>query len=46
LTDLGYEVIRILGFEVLRDPAGVRNRIEDAIDRRFKSCGPRAPGES
>ncbi len=45
LADLGYEVIRILGFEALRDPAGVRNRIEGAIDKRLASFGPRAPGE-
>ena len=46
LADQGYEVMRIQGYDVLRDPAGVRNRIVDAIDRRSKLFGPLSPGPS
>ena len=31
LADLGYEVLRIPGYEILRDGFGVRERIEEAI---------------
>ena len=34
LGDLGYEVLRIPGYELLRDPLGARERIENAIERR------------
>ncbi len=36
LTQLGYQVLRIPGYEVLRDAAGVRRQIEAAIDDRNK----------
>ena len=31
LDDLGYQVLRIPGYEVLRDPLRARERIENAI---------------
>ena len=34
LGDLGYEVLRIPGYEVLRDPLEARKQIEHAIERR------------
>ena len=34
LRELGYEVLRIPGYDVLRDPLEVRERIESAIVRR------------
>ena len=46
LTDQGYEMMRIPGYDVLRDPAGVRNRIEYAIDRRIELFGPLNPSPS
>ena len=36
LGEKGYQVLRIPGYEVLRDAAGVRHRIESAIDQRVK----------
>ena len=36
LTEKGYRVLRIPGYEVLRDAAGVRRRIESEIDQRVK----------
>ena len=35
LADLGYHVVRIPGYEVLRDAAAVRRQIEHAIDERI-----------
>lgn len=35
LREQGFEVLRIEGYQVLRDTAGVRNRIEQAIDERM-----------
>lgn len=32
LRELGYKVLRIAGYEVLRDPAAVRCKIESVID--------------
>jgi len=34
LGKLGYKVLRIPGYDVLRDPIGTRERIEKAIERR------------
>ena len=34
LAQLGYKVLRVPGYEVLRDPTGVRRQIETAIDER------------
>ena len=34
LAERGYKVLRIPGYEVLHDPAGVRRQIETAIDQR------------
>jgi very-short-patch-repair endonuclease len=36
LRDKGFEVLRFDGYQVLRDPGGVRRMIEEAIDRRIK----------
>ena len=36
LAQLGYQVLRIPGYEVLRDAAGVRQQIETAIDNRIE----------
>ena len=36
LAQLGYQVLRIRGYEVLRDAAGVRQHIEAAIDNRIE----------
>ena len=36
LIEQGYRVMRIVGYEVLRDAVGVRLRIESAIDERVK----------
>ena len=34
LADLGYEVLRIPGYDLLRDPLAARQRIEQAIQQR------------
>ncbi len=34
LRELGYLAVRIRGYDVLRDPMGVREQIERAIDNR------------
>ena len=36
LTENGYRRLRIPGYELLRDAAGVRHRVESAIDQRVK----------
>jgi very-short-patch-repair endonuclease len=36
LAQSGYHVLRIPGYEVLRDAAGVRRQIEAAIDNRIE----------
>ena len=46
LGDHGFEVLRIRGYEVLRDPLGVRQRIEDAIERRRGAQSPLTPSPS
>ncbi len=43
LRELGYEVHRIPGYEVLRNAAGVRRMIEQAIDERTKQPAPSPP---
>ena len=43
LSDLGYEVLRIPGYQVKRDPAAVRGQIESAIDDRLDSLGSLTP---
>ncbi len=49
LAERGYVLLRIPGYEVLQDPAGVRRRIEDAIDNRlacFRDSRPLTPDPS
>jgi hypothetical protein len=36
LAEQGYQVVRVAGYEVLRDAAAVRRRIEQAIDERIR----------
>ena len=43
LAEQGYEVVRVPGYEVLRDAAAVRRRIEEAIDER---TGKRTPSSN
>jgi very-short-patch-repair endonuclease len=43
LKEHGYEVLRIPGYQVVRDAAGVRSRIEQAIDQRVKQKSPSTP---
>jgi len=40
LAERGYALLRIPGYQVLRDPAGVRCLIETAIDQRIEHLGP------
>ena len=40
LARRGFAVVRIPGYEVLRDPAAVRCLIENAIDARIAQLGP------
>ena len=44
LTERGYTLLRIPGYQVLRDPAGARSLIENAIDQRLEQLGPLTPG--
>ena len=46
LAESGYTLLRIPGYQVLRDPAGVRQLIEQAIDERKEHFGPLTPGPS
>ena len=46
LVERGYVLLRIPGYQVLRDPTGVRCLIENAIDERIKQLGPLTPGPS
>jgi hypothetical protein len=39
-------VLRIPGYQILRDPAGVRCLIETAIDQRVEKLGPLTPDPS
>ena len=43
LAERGYALIRIAGYQVLRDPSGVRRLIEKAIDQRMAQLGPLTP---
>ena len=36
LAEQGFQVIRFPGYEVVRDPVGVRGKIEEAIDERVR----------
>ena len=46
LAERGFAVLRIPGYEVLRDPAAVRCLIENAIDARIAHLGPLSPDPS
>jgi very-short-patch-repair endonuclease len=46
LTERGYVLLRIAGYQVSRDPAGVRSLIESAIDERMEQFRPLTPGPS
>ena len=46
LAARGYTVLRIPGYQVLRDPARVRCLIEKAIDERMEQLGPLTPSPS
>ena len=46
LADLGYEVLRIPGYQVKRDPAAVRRQIESAIDNRLDAHRLPSPSPS
>jgi very-short-patch-repair endonuclease len=46
LAQRGYALLRIPGYQVLRDPAGVRCLIETAIDQRIEQFGPLTPDPS
>ena len=43
LAEKGYTVLRIPGYQVLRDPVGVRRQIETAIDDRMLQLCPLTP---
>jgi len=43
LTEQGYQVVRIPGYEVLRNAAAVRRQIEQAIDERIEQRPPSSP---
>ena len=46
LAEQGYEVLRIPGYEVLRDATAVRRQIEHAIDERINQRPPLIPSPS
>jgi very-short-patch-repair endonuclease len=46
LAERGYALLRIPGYQVLQDPAGVRCLIETAIDGRIEHLGPLTPDPS
>ncbi len=46
LAKLGYALLRIPGYQVTQDPAGVRCVIENAIDERIKHLNPLTPAPS
>ncbi len=46
LAQRGYALVRIPGYQVLRDPSSVRRQIEQAIDQRIEQLGPLTPGPS
>ena len=43
LAERGYPVVRIPGYEVLRNPAAVRRQIEKAIEERIEPRTPSSP---
>ena len=43
LAERGYAVLRVPGYQVLRDPAGVQCLIESEIDQRVTHLGPLTP---
>ena len=43
LSEKGYEVVRIPGYRVLRDPTAVQRLIEQAIDQRLQQRCPSSP---
>ena len=43
LAEKGYEVVRIPGYQVLKDAVGVKHRIEQAIDQRLQLHSPSPP---
>ena len=43
LADLGYQVLRILGYDTLHDPQHVRTRIEGVIDACCVTSSPSPP---
>ena len=46
LAERGYALLRIPGYQVLRDPDGVRLLIEKAIDQRVQQISPLTPSPS
>ena len=46
LTEQGFQVLRIQGYLVPQDPAGVRHKIERAIDHRIGQRDPLTPDPS
>jgi very-short-patch-repair endonuclease len=46
LAEQGYEVLRIPGYQVIRDPAVVLRQIQSAIDDRLVALGSLTPGPS
>ena len=43
LAEKGYQVVRIPGYQVLKDATGVQRIIEQAIDQRLKQLSPSPP---
>ena len=43
LAEKGYEVVRIPGYQVLKDATGVQRMIEHAIDERLELRSPSPP---
>ncbi|WP_407699867.1 endonuclease domain-containing protein [Stieleria sedimenti] len=43
LAERGYHVVRVLGYEVLRNAVAVRRRIEQVIDERIEGRAPSSP---
>jgi very-short-patch-repair endonuclease len=46
LAERGYTLLRIRGYQVLRDAAAVRSLIEKAIDELLERSRPLTPGPS
>ena len=43
LAEQGHQIVRIPGYEVLRNAAAVRRQIEQAIDERIEQRTPSSP---